>query len=53
MKDLRVMGRSTQGVRLVNLTNDDKVVAIQKIEDISGDKVVPVQKIEDIAGGVK
>jgi DNA gyrase subunit A len=51
MKDLRVMGRSTQGVRLVNLTNDDKVVAIQKIEDISGDKVVPVQKIEDSAGG--
>jgi DNA gyrase subunit A len=51
MKDLRVMGRSTQGVRLVNLTNDDKVVAIQKIEDISGDKVVPAQKIEDIAGG--
>jgi DNA gyrase subunit A len=51
MKDLRVMGRSTQGVRLVNLTNDDKVVAIQKIEDISGDKVVPAQKIEDSAGG--
>jgi len=34
MKDVRVMGRSTQGVRLVNLQND-KVVAVQKIEDIS------------------
>jgi DNA gyrase subunit A len=38
MKDLRVMGRSTQGVRLVNLTNGDKVVAVQKIEDITGGK---------------
>jgi DNA gyrase subunit A len=34
MKDVRVMGRSTQGVRLVNL-QDDKVVAVQKIEEIS------------------
>ncbi|MGH7198596.1 MAG: DNA gyrase C-terminal beta-propeller domain-containing protein, partial [Candidatus Omnitrophota bacterium] len=38
MKDLRVMGRSTQGVRLVNLQQGDKVVAAQKIEDISGEK---------------
>ncbi len=38
MKDLRVMGRSTQGVRMVNLPAEDKVVAIQKIEDISGGK---------------
>ncbi len=36
MKDVRVMGRSTQGVRLVNLPEDDIVVAVQKIEDISG-----------------
>lgn len=36
MKDVRVMGRSTQGVRLVNLTNGDRVVAVQKIEDDSG-----------------
>ena len=32
MKDVRVMGRSTQGVRLVNLQDDAKLVAIQKIE---------------------
>lgn len=32
MKDVRVMGRSTQGVRLVNLQEDAKLVAIQKIE---------------------
>ncbi|MGH2638005.1 MAG: DNA gyrase subunit A, partial [Rhabdochlamydiaceae bacterium] len=38
MKDLRVMGRSTQGVRMVNLPAEDKVVANQKIEYISGGK---------------
>ncbi|MCX6988811.1 MAG: DNA topoisomerase (ATP-hydrolyzing) subunit A [Chlamydiae bacterium] len=32
MKDVRVMGRSTQGVRLVNLVDDARIVAIQKIE---------------------
>ncbi|MBS0648312.1 MAG: DNA topoisomerase (ATP-hydrolyzing) subunit A [Verrucomicrobia bacterium] len=36
MKDVRVMGRTTQGVRLVNLSDEDKVVAVQKIEDLSG-----------------
>jgi DNA gyrase subunit A len=35
MKDVRVMGRSTQGVRLVNLPANDKVVAVQKIEEIA------------------
>jgi DNA gyrase subunit A len=35
MKDVRVLGRSTQGVRLVNLPKEDKVVAVQKIEDIT------------------
>ena len=32
MKDVRVMGRSTQGVKLVNLKEGDLLVAIQKIE---------------------
>jgi DNA gyrase subunit A len=34
MKDVRVMGRSTQGVRLVNLHIGDKLVAVQKLEHI-------------------
>ncbi len=33
MKDLRVLGRNTQGVRLVNLKEEDKLVAIQKLEN--------------------
>ncbi len=32
MKDLRVMGRNTQGVRLVNLKEDDYLLAVQKVE---------------------
>ncbi len=32
MKDVRVMGRSTQGVKLVNLQEGDVVVAMQKLE---------------------
>lgn len=33
MRDLRVLGRNTQGVKLVNLRDNDTLVAIQKIED--------------------
>ena len=38
MKDVRVMGRSTQGVRLVNL-QDDTVVAVQKIENMKPEEI--------------
>lgn len=34
MMDVRVMGRSTQGVRLVNLKEGDILVAISKIESV-------------------
>ncbi|NGX28165.1 MAG: DNA gyrase subunit A [Candidatus Anoxychlamydiales bacterium] len=34
IKDLRVMGRSTQGVKLVALKADDCLIAIQKIETV-------------------
>ncbi|MFY7843448.1 MAG: DNA topoisomerase (ATP-hydrolyzing) subunit A [Rhabdochlamydiaceae bacterium] len=39
MNDVRVMGRSTQGVRLVNLKENDLLVAVQKIEFIETDKI--------------
>ncbi len=29
---LRVMGRATQGVRLINLKNDDEIAAVAKVE---------------------
>lgn len=34
MQDIRVMGRSTQGVKVVNLREPDVLVAMQKIEHI-------------------
>jgi DNA gyrase subunit A len=37
MKDVRVMGRSTQGVRLVNLHEGDILVAIQKLEHVENE----------------
>jgi DNA gyrase subunit A len=37
MKDLRVMGRSTQGVRVVNLKSDDVIMGMQKVEHIEGE----------------
>ena len=41
MRDLRVMGRNTQGVKLVNLKEGDNLVAIQKIED-TGDNTAQI-----------
>jgi len=34
MQDIRVMGRSTQGVKVVNLKNSDILIAMQKIEHL-------------------
>lgn len=42
MRDVRVMGRSTQGVRLVNLKDeDDLVVGAQKIEAVAEEAELP------------
>ncbi len=35
MNDLRVMGRSTQGVKLVNLKEGDTLLAIEKLEGVN------------------
>ena len=32
VNELRVMGRNTQGVKLINLKNNDEIAAIAKIE---------------------
>lgn len=39
MKDIRVMGRSTQGVKLVQMDPEDYLVAVQKIEKIDHEDV--------------
>lgn len=37
--DLRVMGRATQGVRLINLKDNDEIASIAKIENMGEDDV--------------
>ena len=36
MEELRIMGRATQGVRLIKLNDNDKIAAVAKIEIIDG-----------------
>lgn len=42
MNDVRVMGRSTQGVRLVNLHEGDYLVGVQKIEHMEPSEGTPL-----------
>jgi len=39
MRDVRVMGRSTQGVRLANLKNESTIVAMQKLDAASEEAI--------------
>src|SRR5690606_26032257 len=49
LKNTRVMGRNTQGVKLANLKDDAKLVAGQRIEG-SEEDVVDEVAIEEVAG---
>jgi len=40
MKDVRVMGRNTQGVKLVNLWENDVLVAIQRVDGTDPEEIV-------------
>jgi DNA gyrase subunit A len=35
--ELRIMGRATQGVRLIKLTDDDAISSVEKIEKMEGE----------------
>lgn len=48
VKDLRVMGRATQGVRLINIKNDDSIAAVAKvINDDDADGNTSIDEISD------
>ena len=49
MRDLRIMGRNTQGVKLANLKDDDYLVAIQKLEGSENDQPFDISKPEETA----
>ncbi|RLD38173.1 MAG: DNA gyrase subunit A [Bacteroidetes bacterium] len=38
VESLRVMGRATQGVRLINLRDDDSIAAVAKVDVLEGDE---------------
>ena len=40
VEDLRVMGRATQGVRLINLKSGDAIASVAKVEMIEGDEEI-------------
>jgi DNA gyrase subunit A len=56
--DLRVMGRATQGVRLINLKDDDEIAAVAKVEafdelDETGEENtenLPEENSENVSG---
>ncbi len=46
VSDLRVMGRATQGVRLINLRNNDEIAAVAKVEVSPDAEVVLDENVE-------
>ena len=39
VKELRIMGRATQGVRLIKLNEDDRISSVEKIQKIEGENL--------------
>ncbi len=50
VKDLRVMGRATQGVRLIKLNDEDEIASIAKIEDVKEEDLPEIEGAEAIEG---
>ena len=50
--ELRVMGRATQGVRLINLRNGDEIAAVAKVDALDEEDLVDIDGIE-VADGVE
>ena len=46
ISDLRVMGRATQGVKLINLKGDDSIAAVAKVKSTPEDETVTVENVE-------
>lgn len=47
--DVSEMGRNTQGVRLIRLTNGEKLVEVEKIDALTGDDLVDIEALPDDA----
>jgi DNA gyrase subunit A len=48
VSNLRVMGRATQGVRLINLNNDDIIAAVTQVPtDLEPEEEIIIQENEN------
>lgn len=45
--ELSIIGRNTQGVRLINVASGEKVVGMQRIEEVPGDDSISIEESED------
>ncbi len=52
ISELRVMGRATQGVRLIRLNGDDSIASVAKVENELIEEELEAQKSVDTAGEV-
>ncbi|NQV52600.1 MAG: DNA gyrase subunit A [Flavobacteriales bacterium] len=48
--ELRVMGRATQGVRLINLRNGDEIAAVAKVDALDEEDLVDIEGLEVVDG---
>jgi DNA gyrase subunit A len=49
--DLRIMGRATQGVRLIRLNENDSISSVEKIEMLEEDEIIEIiaeEQIQDV-----
>lgn len=53
MRDVRIMGRNTQGVSLANIKNGDRLVVIQKLEGAESDEEIKDQIQSEIKNEAK
>ncbi|MBU3822341.1 DNA gyrase subunit A [Flavobacteriaceae bacterium XHP0103] len=51
VQDLRVMGRATQGVKLINLKNNDSIAAVAKVMHDEDNVEETTENIDNVEGG--
>lgn len=49
VKDVSLVGRNTQGVRLINLSNDEKLVGVERVIEDEDDAELPIGDDEESA----
>lgn len=51
VEDLRVMGRATQGVRLINLKGNDSIAAVAKVMREDEEDIEAIETLTDEGAG--